>query len=66
LHKILAFFAQMKEERIASLTYHKFSGELWPEQEFRTHKVSLVNGEQVSLIFCTLFGVWCTGNCWLA
>jgi site-specific recombinase XerD len=49
----LAFFAQMKEERIASLTYHKFSGELWPEQEFRTHKVSLVNGEQVSLIFCT-------------
>src|SRR5271165_5761730 len=43
------FFAQMKEERIAILTYHKFPGELWPEQEFRTHKVSLVNGEQVSL-----------------
>jgi hypothetical protein len=43
------FFAQMKEERIAILTYHKFPGELWPEQEFRTYKVSLVNGEQVSL-----------------
>ena len=43
------FFAQMKEERIAILTYHKFPGELWPEQEFRTHKVRLVNGEQVSL-----------------
>ena len=43
------FFAQMKEERIAILTYHKFPGELWPEQEFRTHKLSLVNGEQVSL-----------------
>src|SRR5271165_5433008 len=43
------FFAQMKEERIAILTYHKFPGELWPEQEFRTHKVSLVNGEQVSM-----------------
>jgi hypothetical protein len=43
------FFAQMKEERIGILTYHKFPGELWPEQEFRTHKVSLVNGEQVSL-----------------
>src|SRR5271165_1605381 len=28
---------------------YKFPGELWPEQEFRTHKVSLVNGEQVSL-----------------
>ena len=43
------FFAQMKKERIAILTYHKFPGELWPEQEFRTYKVSLVNGEQVSL-----------------
>jgi hypothetical protein len=43
------FFAQMKEQRIAILTYHKFPGELWQRQEFRTHKVSLVNGEQVSL-----------------
>jgi hypothetical protein len=43
------FFAQMKEERMAILTYDKFPGELWPEQEFWTHKVSLVNGEQVSL-----------------
>jgi Transposase protein len=43
------FFAQMKEERIAILTYHKFPGELWPEQEFQTHKLSLINGEQVSL-----------------
>jgi hypothetical protein len=41
------FFAQMKEERIAVLTYHKFPGELWSEQEFRPHKVSLVNGEEV-------------------
>src|SRR6202011_565556 len=43
------FFAQMKEERIAVLTYHKFPGELWPEQEFRQHQVSLVNGEQVTM-----------------
>ena len=35
------FFAQMKEQRIAVLTYHKFPGELWPEQEFRTHQLSL-------------------------
>jgi hypothetical protein len=41
------FFAQMKQERIAVLTYHKFPGELWPEQEFRPHQVSLANGEQV-------------------
>jgi hypothetical protein len=43
------FFAQMKQQRIAVLTYHKFPGELWPEQEFRPHQVSLVNGEQVSM-----------------
>ena len=38
-----------KEQRIAILTYHKFPGEPWSEQEFRTHQVSLVNGEQVSM-----------------
>jgi len=43
------FFAQMKEQRITVLTYHKFPGELWPEQEFRTHQLSLVNGEHVSM-----------------
>jgi hypothetical protein len=43
------FFARMKQERIAVLTYHKFPGEPWPEQEFRLHQVSLVNGEQVSM-----------------
>jgi len=43
------FFAQMKEERIAVLTYHKFPGEHWSEQEFRPHKVSLVNGEEVTM-----------------
>jgi hypothetical protein len=43
------FFARMKEERIAVLTYHKYPGEDWPEQEFRTQPVSLVNGQEVSL-----------------
>ena len=43
------FLAQMKQERIAVLTYHKFPGELWPEEEFRPHQVSLVNGEQVTM-----------------
>jgi len=43
------FFAQMKEQRIAVLTYHKFPGESWSEQEFRTHEVSLVNGERVRM-----------------
>jgi len=39
----------MKEQRIAVLTYHKFPGEPWSEQEFHTHQVSLVNGEQVRM-----------------
>ena len=43
------FFARMKEQRIAVLTYHKYPGEAWPEHEFRTHRVRLVNGEEVSL-----------------
>jgi hypothetical protein len=43
------FFARMKEQRIAVLTYHKYPGEPWPEEEFRTQWVSLVNGEVVEL-----------------
>jgi hypothetical protein len=43
------FFARMKEQRIAVLTYHKYPGEPWPEEEFRTQSVSLVNDEVVEL-----------------
>ena len=43
------FFARMKEQRIAVLTYHKYPGGPWPEEEFRTQSVSLVNGEVVEL-----------------
>jgi hypothetical protein len=43
------FFARMKEQRIAVLTYHKYPGDAWPQQEFRAYQVSLVNGEQVTM-----------------
>ncbi|MBV8414207.1 MAG: hypothetical protein JO251_03250 [Verrucomicrobia bacterium] len=43
------FFARMKEQRIAVLSYHKYPGEPWPEEEFRTQSVSLVNGEVAKL-----------------
>ena len=43
------FFARMKEQRIAVLTYHKYPAEAWPEQEFRSQPVRLVNGEVVQL-----------------
>jgi hypothetical protein len=29
-----AFFARMKQQRVACLTYHKYPGEAWPEEEF--------------------------------
>ena len=58
------FFARMKEQRIAVLTYHKYPGEPWPEQEFRTHPVSLVNGEQVSLDLAER-GVRLSNNLWV-
>ena len=43
------FFAQMKEERIAILTYHKFPGVPWREEEFSQCEVTLVHGEQTTL-----------------
>ena len=58
------FFAQMKEQRIAVLTYHKFPGELWSEREFRTHQVSLVNGEQVSMALAER-GVQLSNDLWV-
>jgi hypothetical protein len=59
-----SFFARMKEQRIAVLTYHKYPGEAWPEQEFREHQVSLVNGEQVSLQLAER-GVRLSNNLWV-
>ncbi len=35
--------------RIAVVTYHKFPGEDWSEDEFFTRTVRLVNGEELSL-----------------
>jgi prepilin-type processing-associated H-X9-DG protein len=42
-------FARLWEQRIAVITYHKFPGEKWAEEEFAPHKVRLVNGEEVEL-----------------
>lgn len=42
-------FAQLREQRVAILSYHKFPGEDWPIEEFRAREVRLVHGEPVSL-----------------
>ena len=43
------FFAHAKAERIAVITYHKFPGPAWAEEEFTLRPVKLVNGEEVVL-----------------
>jgi hypothetical protein len=41
------FFAELTEQRIGVLTYHKYPGENWPLQEFTTQSVRLPTGEVV-------------------
>jgi hypothetical protein len=43
------FFAEMKKQHIAVLTYHKFPGEKWSEEEFGDCRVALVGGEVVTM-----------------
>jgi len=40
-------FADLKEQRIGILTYHKYPGQNWPDQEFSTRTVRLHTGEEV-------------------
>jgi hypothetical protein len=40
---------RMKAQRIACLTYHKFPGEDWPEEEFAPSQVHFASGEAVTL-----------------
>jgi hypothetical protein len=43
------FFAQMKKQRIAILTYRKFTAEPWAAREFGPRQVNLINGEQITM-----------------
>lgn len=43
------FMAEMKTERIAVISYHKFPGPDWAREEFQEQEVRLVNGETVTL-----------------
>ena len=42
-------FAELKAQRIAILTYHKFPGQDWPLAEFAHHSVQLPGGQSVEL-----------------
>jgi hypothetical protein len=43
------FFGDMKQERIAILSYHKYPGEDWPVEEFAECGVRLASGEEVTM-----------------
>jgi len=42
-------FSRMKKKRIACLSYHKFPGDDWSEDEFITYAVELINQQIVKL-----------------
>ena len=43
------FFAKMEAKNIAVLTYHKYPGPDWPEEEFAVQDVKLAGGETVEM-----------------
>ncbi len=44
-----AFFTEMEAKRIAVLTYYKYAGPDWPEEEFAVQDVKLAGGETVEM-----------------
>lgn len=43
------FFKKMRKKRIACLTYHKYPGEKWSEEEFVSRQVTLASGHVVEM-----------------
>jgi hypothetical protein len=43
------FFREMKQRRIAILSYHKFPGDAWPGDEFSDCSVQLAGGEVTTM-----------------
>jgi len=55
----------MKTQRIACLSYHKFPGEDWSQEEFAPCQVRLASGEAVTMPLaergtCLSNGLWCS------
>lgn len=44
-----AFFKRMKAQRVACLSYHKYPGEDWREEEFQWREVHMPSGEKVTM-----------------
>ena len=43
-------FARLEAQRIAILCYHKFPGADWPASEFSEQKITIQNGERVTIL----------------
>jgi hypothetical protein len=57
------FFQRMKAQRVACLTYHKYPGEPWAEEEFAPCQVRLAGGQLATLFLaergtCLSNGLW--------
>jgi prepilin-type processing-associated H-X9-DG protein len=57
-------FAWLKEQRIAALSYRKFPGEPWPEQEFTLREVTLINKETIPMALAER-GVLLSNGLWV-
>lgn len=58
------FLLEMKKERIACLTYHKYQGEDWPHDEFRPCTVPFSHGNTIDLRLAER-GLHLSGKIWL-
>jgi hypothetical protein len=58
------FFVKMKDRRIACLTYRKYPGEDWPQQEFFLTDVRLSSG-QLTTIRLAERGTWLGDRLWV-
>lgn len=58
------FFRQMKDQRIAVLTYHKYPEANWPEEEFVEHRLTLEGGETIAMKLAER-GTWLSGKLWV-
>lgn len=58
------FFIKMKSEKIACISYHKFPGDPWSDNEFSPQKVTLVSGEITTLCLAER-GTFLSGKIWV-
>lgn len=59
------FFRQMKDQRIAILTYHKYPEDPWPEEAFVEHELTLGGGETIAMKLAER-GTWLSsGKLWV-